>query len=389
MNTPCYVFDFDEFENRANTITNALTDIPLTYSIKANPFLLNDLPDVIAHVEVCSPGELEICKTLNIPGSRIIYSGVVKGEEDVHEALEYGVDIITCESLRHAALIQQENVKVKTLLRLTSGNQFGMSYEDIEYIIENKDEHFSNLDIIGLHYYSGTQKNLRKINKDLEKIEKALNSLKSKLNYEPFLVEYGPGLCVEYFKENNEELEMEHLEEAAEVLNKFKKKFPLGIEMGRFLAASSGSFFTKVVDSKNSMDTNYILIDGGIHHLNYFGQKMAMEIPPIDVIHNGYKYSIDEMWNSRGSVRSNSRENPYCICGSLCTIADVIVREVSLPELNVGDVICFNRCGAYSVTEAPALFLSRELPSIYTKKGDKFTLVRDKIKASKINVKGL
>ena len=134
---------------------------------------------------------------------------------------------------------------------------------------------------------------------------------------------------------------------------------------------------------------DWILIDGGIHHLNYFGQKMAMEIPPIDVIHNGYKYSIDEMWNSRGSVRSNSRENPYCICGSLCTIADVIVREVSLPELNVGDVICFNRCGAYSVTEAPALFLSRELPSIYTKKGDKFTLVRDKIKASKINVKGL
>ena len=169
----------------------------------------------------------------------------------------------------------------------------------------------------------------------------------------------------------------------------WNSKFPLGIEMGRFLAASSGSFFTKVVDSKNSMDTNYILIDGGIHHLNYFGQKMAMEIPPIDVIHNGYKYSIDEMWNSRGSVRNNSRENPYCICGSLCTIADVIVREVSLPELNVGDVICFNRCGAYSVTEAPALFLSRELPSIYTKKGDKFTLVRDKIKASKINVKGL
>ena len=51
MNTPCYVFDFDEFEKRANTITNALSDIPLTYSIKANPFLLNDLPDVIKHVK--------------------------------------------------------------------------------------------------------------------------------------------------------------------------------------------------------------------------------------------------------------------------------------------------------------------------------------------------
>ncbi|MCR4611221.1 MAG: diaminopimelate decarboxylase, partial [Lachnospiraceae bacterium] len=137
MSTPCYVFDFDEFEKRANTIADALPNIPLTYSIKANPFLLNDLPDAISHVEVCSPGELEICKALNVPGEKIIYSGVVKEQEDIHEALTYGVDIITCESLRHAALIQQENVKVKTILRLTSGNQFGMSIEDIEYIIEN------------------------------------------------------------------------------------------------------------------------------------------------------------------------------------------------------------------------------------------------------------
>ena len=390
MNTPCYVFDFDKFEDRAAAITNALPNIPLTYSIKANPFLLGDLPDEIAHVEVCSPGELEICKMLNIPGSRIIYSGVVKGEEDVHEALEYGVDIITCESLRHAALIQGENVKVKALLRLTSGNQFGMSYDDIEYIIENREEYFNNLDIIGLHFYSGTQKNLRKINKDLEKLDKALTSLNEKAGYEPRLIEYGPGLCVEYFQgDDNEKLEMEHLSEAAKVLNEFADKYPLGIEMGRFLAAPCGAFFTQVVDKKNSMDTDYLLVDGGIHHLNYYGQRMAMEIPPIRTILSGYKYSIEEMESHIDDVRNDSIDVPYCICGSLCTVADVLVREVTLPELNVGDVICFERCGAYSVTEAPALFLSRELPSIYTKRDNKYTLVRDVIKASKINVKGL
>ena len=389
MSTPCYVFDFDEFEKRALAIKEELPGIPLTYSIKANPFLLGGLPDAIDHVEVCSPGELEICKELNIPGERIIYSGVVKEEEDVHIALEYGVDIITCESLRHAALIQQENVNVKAILRLTSGNQFGMSYDDIEYIIANRDEYFSNLDIIGLHFYSGTQKNLKKILKDIEKIEKALTGLKHKCDYEPSFIEYGPGLCVEYFKQNNDELEMEHLKEAAVVLNKFAKKHPLGIEMGRFLAATSGSFFTKVVDTKSSMDTEYLLVDGGIHHVNYYGQKMAMEIPPISVINNGYKYSVEELIQNKGSVRANSKDVDYCICGSLCTVADVLVREVTLPELSVGDVLCFDRCGAYSVTEAPALFLSRELPTIYTKRGNELTKVRDIIKASKINVKGL
>ena len=71
MSTPCYVFDFDKFEKRAQAIKNELTNIPLTYSIKANPFLLGGLPDEIAHVEVCSPGELEICKMLGIPGSSL------------------------------------------------------------------------------------------------------------------------------------------------------------------------------------------------------------------------------------------------------------------------------------------------------------------------------
>lgn len=389
MTTPCYVFDFDAFDNRAKMIKEAMPDIPLTYSIKANPFLLRGLPDEISHVEVCSPGELEICKSIGIKGERIIYSGVVKDAEDIHEAIQTGVDIITCESLRHAALINEEQVDVKVLLRLTSGNQFGMSLDDIEYIIANRDEYFPNLDIYGLHYYSGTQKNLKKILKDIEKLEKALIYLKTKLSYEPSFIEYGPGLCTEYFKKDNDEQEKEHLKEAAIVLNKLAKKHPLGIEMGRFLASSCGSFYTKVSDVKRSMDTNYLLVDGGIHHLNYYGQKMAMEVPPINVISNGYRYDIEELVSHRGSTRADSFDTPYCICGSLCTVADVLVREVILPELSVGDVICFDRCGAYSVTEAPALFLSRPLPKIYTVKDGAFTLVRDTIKASSINNRGL
>ena len=58
--------------------------------------------------------------------------------------------------------------KVDVILRLSSGNQFGMSLTDIEYIISNPDE-FKGISVIGLHYYSGTQKSLRKIKKILIK----------------------------------------------------------------------------------------------------------------------------------------------------------------------------------------------------------------------------
>jgi diaminopimelate decarboxylase len=55
----------------------------------------------------------------------------------------------------------------------------------------------------------------------------------------------------------------------------------------------------------------------------------------------------------------------WTLCGSLCTTADVLARNVELAALNVGDILVFERTGAYSVMEGMAVFLSREMPEIY------------------------
>lgn len=376
--TPYYVFDMDEFSRRAAMIKSDLTGskekIPLCFSIKANPFLLHSLPEDIDRVEVCSPGELDICMKLGIKPETIIYSGVMKEAGDIEKAIRYGAGILTCESIRHASLISQvqtENDKesVSVILRLSSGNQFGMSLGDIRYIISNPDL-FPGIHVIGLHYYSGTQKSIRKIKKDLEKVEKALEDLKESCGFIAELVEYGPGLCVEYFEDDWQLKEAEALEEAAEELKLFAEKYPLGIEMGRFLAASCGKYYTQVMDLKSTGDANYVILDGGIHHLNYYGQRMAMQVPPIELLDDDGDRQIKD----------------YTLCGSLCTVADVLVREVSLPELKIGDILEFGHCGAYSVTEAPALFLSRQLPAIYAysaKVGYKY--LRGQLPAAEIN----
>lgn len=373
--TPYYVFDTDEFAKRAAMIKAALGNIHLCFSIKANPFLLHRIPEGLDRVEVCSPGELEICITLGIDPSSIIYSGVMKEETDITRAITYGAGILTCESIRHARLESKvalsQGKKVDVILRLSSGNQFGMSLTDIEYIISNPDE-FKGISVIGLHYYSGTQKSLRKIKKDLDKIESAISTLDEKYGFKPELIEYGPGLCVYYFEPDWEEKEKAALDEAATVLKEFAQKYPLGIEMGRFLAASCGKYFTTVKDIKTQGDANYVILDGGIHHLNYFGQRMAMEVPPIRYATEGKKAPDEEV--------------DYTLFGSLCTVADVLVREVRLPHLDIDDVLEFGHCGAYSMTEAPALFLSRFLPAIYAYSSDKgYELLRDHIPASDIN----
>ena len=402
--TPYYVFDTDEFAKRAAMIRAALDckggrRIPLCFSIKANPFLLHRLPEGLDHVEVCSPGELEICIALGVKPESIIYSGVMKEKCDIERAVSYGAGILTCESIRHAALISEvmlermpegaheaefAETKTQVILRLTSGNQFGMSLEDIEYIISHPDE-FKGIMVIGIHYYSGTQKSLRKINKDLQKIKSALTGLKEKYGFEPQLVEYGPGLCVEYFEEDWQEREKQALDEAAEVLREFAVEYPLGIEMGRFLAASCGKYYTQVKDLKSTGDANYAIFDGGIHHLNYFGQRMAMQVPPIKV----YAGEVSENEERTGVKFTELPDTDYTLCGSLCTVADVLVREVRLKKLELGDVLEFGHCGAYSVTEAPALFLSRQLPAIYAySKEYGYECLREHIPAAEINLAG-
>lgn len=402
--TPYYVFDTDEFAKRAAMIRAALDckggrRIPLCFSIKANPFLLHRLPAGLDHVEVCSPGELEICIALGVKPESIIYSGVMKEKCDIERAVSYGAGILTCESIRHAALISEvmleciqegaheaefAETKAQVILRLTSGNQFGMSLEDIEYIISHPDE-FKGITVMGIHYYSGTQKSLRKINKDLEKIKSALSILKEKYGFEPQLVEYGPGLCVEYFEEDWQEKEKQSLDEAAEVLREFAEEYPLGIEMGRFLAASCGKYYTQVEDLKSTGDANYAILDGGIHHLNYFGQRMAMQVPPIKV----YAGEVSENEERTGVKFTELPDTDYTLCGSLCTVADVLVREVRLKKLELGDVLEFGHCGAYSVTEAPALFLSRQLPAIYAySKEYGYECLREHIPAAEINLAG-
>lgn len=402
--TPYYVFDTDEFAKRAAMIRAALDckggrRIPLCFSIKANPFLLHRLPEGLDHVEVCSPGELEICIALGVKPESIIYSGVMKEKCDIERAVSYGAGILTCESIRHAALISEVmleciqegaheaefvETKAHVILRLTSGNQFGMSLEDIEYIISHPDE-FKGIAVMGIHYYSGTQKSLRKINKDLEKIKSALTMLKDKYSFEPQLVEYGPGLCVEYFEEDWQEKEKQSLDEAAEVLREFAEEYPLGIEMGRFLAASCGKYYTQVKDLKSTGDANYAILDGGINHLNYFGQRMAMQVPPIKV----YGGEVSENEEKPGVELTQMPDADYTLCGSLCTVADVLVREVKLKKLEIGDILEFAHCGAYSVTEAPALFLSRQLPAIYAySKGCGYECLREHIPAAEINLAG-
>ena len=372
LGTPSYVFDSDEFEKRAQLVkTEFGADTGLCFSIKANPFLLKCIPDCFDKIEVCSPGELTICEKTNADMDKVIFSGVNKTKADVERAMDDKVGTFTAESYLHLKLInesaEKRGIRVPVLVRLTGGSQFGMDEKDVLDVIRNRDN-YNGIEIVGLHFFTGTQK--RKpaaIEKELDYVAEFVDRVKSELDFEIERVEYGTGLAVDYFSDDADETEKERLCAVAPKIRELSKKVKLTVEMGRFFAAPCGYYFTKVMDVKTNCGINYAIVDGGLNQLKYDGQLQGMQIPKIVHI------------KGEGNICDESAEK-WTLCGSLCTTNDILARNAEFSSLEIGDILVFERTGAYSAMEGMAVFLSREMPviSIYSEK-DGLKIVREMI----------
>ncbi len=377
--TPAYVFDEAAFAARAAQVRAAFGEkVGLCFSIKANPFLLTCLPDVFDRIEVCSPGELTICERTGADMGKVIYSGVNKGAEDVARAVQNGVGTFTAESRLHLSLINDAALRAgrvaPLLLRLTAGSQFGMDAADVRDIIARRAD-YPGVAIAGIHFFSGTmKKKATVIEKELRKVLAFMDGVETDLGFHLEKLEYGTGLAVDYFSPDADALEAERLAAVAPVIREAAEKYALTVEMGRFFAAPCGAYVTSVMDVKTNEDIHYAILNGGLHQLKYDGQIQGMQTPVIRHLPAG---------DAKGD------EQPWTLCGSLCTTADVLARGVPLKGLSIGDRLVFTRTGAYSCMEGMSIFLSRDLPAIYLlEKGGALRQLRAPLAADPFNTPG-
>lgn len=311
---------------------------------------------------------------------KIVLSGVYKNPDDIAYMLDtYGNrGTYTVESLQHLEVLNDTAVRhgitLSVLIRVTSGNQFGIDEAEIRKIISER-EKYTGIEIEGIQFYSGTQKrNLSQMQEELKHLDTFIRELEEIGGMEIRTLEYGPGFFVPYFVKDKSMRTEELLGEFVEILDGLQFKGRIVLEMGRFLAASCGYYITSIVDMKVNKEQPYVILDGGINHLNYYGQAMAMKHP--------YCSQLD----FEGHEKTGDEEQHWNLCGALCTVSDVIVKQFPLRNPKICDILVFERVGAYSVTEGIYLFLSRPLPKIYFwTQADGLHLVRDGIHTDILN----
>ena len=364
LGTPSYVFNIDMLKDRIGFLRRMLPDYEIIYAMKANPFLISSVKEEVDSFEICSPGEERICEKAGIPAGKMVLSGVNKEAEDFARIFTWMKD--------HEQAYGEDGT-MDVLLRVTAGNQFGLDEEDVVNLVRERAS-YPHLAIRGLQLYSGTQKKLRSMEKEIAAVDALLSRLEDECGFTAEIFEYGPGLPVSYFKKETTVDEEALLTGMKAALAGMQWKGTITLEMGRFLAASCGSYVTRVMDKKVNRGVRYLIMDGGIHQVNYYGQMMAMKLP--------YMLAKDgEVPLPSGS----ENEELWSVCGSLCTVSDVIVKEVPLHEPETGDILVFENVGAYSVTEGISLFLSRDLPRVYLLERGTLREVRTKINTEDFN----
>ena len=139
-------------------------------------------------------------------------------------------------------------------------------------------------------------------------------------------IEYGPGLPVEYFDEDEERARSaqdEPVAELATLLDGFPFEGDVVLELGRSIAADCGAYLTSVVDVKTTSGQNYAIVDGGMHQISYYGHSMAMKSPVFRKV--GATAGAAQPWN---------------ICGALCTVNDILAKQAPIVDLSVGRRAC-------------------------------------------------
>ena len=373
--TPSYVFDLDVLSARVQRMQEILGEnVRIIYAMKANPFLVQAMGELAAGYEVCSPGEFAICEREQVDMQRIVLSGVNKEKQDIEYVMDEcgGVGMYTVESLNQFRLLNAcasaRKQRIRVLLRLTSGNQFGMNEETIEQLIQNRAD-YEYIDFRGIQCYTGTQKKkLDHIAKEVDMLDAFCDRLFKEYGYRAEELEYGPGLPISYFQPEAENNGYEMLQEFAAKLAPLREKYKVSLEMGRYIAATCGMFLTRIADMKVNHNQKYCIVDGGINHVNYYGQTMAMKLPKYDFIampdNTGYAEAASELTASVREAAAGMQN--WNICGSLCTVGDVLIKNLPLENASLGDLLVLYNIGAYSVTEGIYLFLSRNLPNIIT-----------------------
>jgi len=339
------------------------------YAVKSNPDIniLRSLYILGVNFDCASKGEIQQVLEIGAEASQIIYANPAKGFDHIIYAREKDVRLMTFDNLFELQKILQHFPKADLVLRISAndtmsllpfGYKFGARKDDAFALIAACAELKANLVGISFHVGSGCYSPVGFIDTLHRAREMFYEAEKYGINLS--LLDIGGGFP------GDDEGSITFEEIASAIAPVIDSLYPSHIQViaepGRFFSTSSTmvalqiyakrDYVLRRVDPETNeineiKETQYYCPDGVYGNFNNIIYDHAKPIcrplnePPLDAL----------LFNST-------------FFGPTCDSIDVIAKNISFPDMNLGDWVYFTNMGAYTIA-AGSCFNGFERPPIY------------------------
>ena len=360
--TPLYIYDEITIRTMAKTFVEEFTsrykNTVVAYASKA--FLNKEMAKIAEEenlsLDVVSGGEIAVAIAGGFPAGKMAFHGNNKTPQELTQAIESGVGTIVVDGFQELDLLneiaREKNITQGIMLRLspsvdahTHGHtttgildvKFGFSIESGESTIAIRQALSStNLDLKGIHFHLGSP--IFELEPYSEAIDTVLDYLAPFRSEGLDLREFstGGGFAIGYVRNEPPP----PIGDYAEVITSMIKNkcdelgFDLPtliIEPGRSIVGRAGvAIYTVGVIKEIPTVRTYVSLDGG----------MGDNIRPA-LYGSEYEAVVANKMNFSGDTKLVTLAGKYCESG------DILIKDISLPTPEPGDLVAIPSSGAY------------------------------------------
>jgi diaminopimelate decarboxylase len=381
--TPLYVFDEATVRGQCRAFIEAFRatypDCAVAYAAKA--YLGQAIAAIAAEegmdLDVVSGGELAIAASVGFPPERIHFHGNNKSEQEINEALDYGIARFIVDNFYEIGLLDNlaraRGTRQRILLRLSPGvdphthrltttgitdSKFGIAMVTGQAEAAVRQAMAApGLELVGLHVHLGSPIfELEPFAEAVDTVFEFAARMHDTTNFEMREFSPGGGFAVNYTADQHAPSPAEYAEVISGGIRAACARHGLSgprtfVEPGRSIVARAAVALYTVGATKEIPGVRrYVSVDGG----------MADNIRPA-------------LYESQYSALVANRPldpaaETVTIAGKYCESGDILLRDIDLPSLEAGDIIATPAAGAYALAMAsnynaslrPAIVLTRD-----------------------------
>jgi len=379
VGTPCYVYSRATLERHYRVFDEAFGDWPhhICFAVKANGNLavLQVLERLGAGFDIVSGGELARVLAAGGCAGDVVFSGVGKSSDEIAQALNAGVRILSIESGEELERVNavalslgsqapigiriNPDVDPNTHPYIATGlreNKFGVPAADAPALYR-KANAMAGIEVVGIGCHIGSQ--LTEIAPFCDAVEKVLDVVDTLAQDDIVLshLDLGGGVGIRYSDETPPDPK-DYVQAILAILKRRNCNLAVTLEPGRAIAGNAGVLLSSVEYIKSGPKKDFVIVDAAMNDL--------------------LRPALYQAWHEVVRVdRGMDRKMRVCdVVGPVCETGDFIARDRQL-AVAPGDLVAVRSVGAYGFVMA-SNYNTRPRPAEVMVDGDQLHVVRER-----------